>query len=118
MLWAKAMSGNFRRHFTEPLALSKATTLESAVLAIAQQEDHRILVENRTAAHRHVKTVRHNLFPPNDLSLEIQGRDDRGAEDAVDELAIGDGSGAGVAPAGAAAEVVPQPGTRRNDRVP
>ena len=35
VLWAKAMSGNFRRHFTAPLALLKATTLESLALAIA-----------------------------------------------------------------------------------
>ena len=35
VLWPKAMSGNFCRHFTAPLALSKATTLESLALAIA-----------------------------------------------------------------------------------
>ena len=82
------------------------------------QQDHRILVENRTAAHRHVEVVRDNLFPPDELALEIQGRDDRGTEDAVDELAVGDGRGAGIAASGAGAEIVPPPGPWRHDRGP
>ncbi len=82
------------------------------------QQDYRVLVKNRTATHSHVETVRDNLFPPYDLSLEIQGRDDRGTKDTVDELTIGDGRRAGVATAGAGAKIVSLPGPRWHDRAP
>src|SRR6185503_1803940 len=83
----------------------------------AEQKD-RLAVQEGTAADRDVEGVGPDLLPPGDFSLEVERRHDRRAEDDEDVLAVGDGRGSGVAAAGAAAEIIALPGTRRDDRIP
>src|SRR5207248_7591248 len=70
------------------------------------------------AADGHVEAVRDDRSAPGDLPREIDRGDDGRAEDAIDELSIGGGSGRGISAAGPAAEVRPQPRTGRHGHVP
>ena len=89
-----------------------------AALGHGAEQDQRAVVEDRAAAERHVEGVGDDLFSPNDLPLEIHGRDDRGAERAVDQLAVGGRRGTGISAAGPAAEISAQPRPGRHERVP
>src|SRR5262245_46541321 len=75
-------------------------------------------MQNWAGAQSYIEGVGDDLFPPNDLALEIQRREHGGTEGTINSLAIGRRRGRSVTPAGSTAKIGAQPRARRHSRIP
>src|SRR5205807_6679960 len=82
------------------------------------KEDDRVAIEERACAEGHVEGEGDDFLAPDDLSVKLEGRQDGGAEGAIDEFSIGGGRWSGISSASATAEIAAHPWAGRNLRVP